>query len=112
MSREVMLRKAYETCYGIHNHYAAGQKPFDRVKARRKEEVFLYSDKIKDYQRFIDLGMASLTGMGMDAFFKLPYAEVEALFNMARHVAKKENAGTAELERQLKEALAAAKSNE
>lgn len=111
VSRDIMLRKLYETTYGIHNHYAPGQSPLALSAARQKEEVYLYSKKAEDYRRFMDLGMAALTGLSLTEFFDLPAPDIEFLFAEAEIQNKLEGASAAKLEAKLKAALDAEKND-
>lgn len=105
ISRDIMLRKLYETAYGIHNHYAPNQKPLALVTARQKEETYLYSKKAVDQRRFVELGMAQATGMGMKEFFTLPAADCEYMFEVVKRSNKREGSTVEELQKQLEAAL-------
>lgn len=107
VSRDILLRKLYETCYGIHDHYGPNQKPLALVTARQKEETFLYSKKAVDYQRFIDLGIASATGMSLNEFFEMTVPEIELIFSLVEHSNKVEGQSGAALEKKLKQAMEA-----
>lgn len=105
ISRDIILRKMFESCYGIFNHYAPDQKPLALVTARQKEETFLYSKKAVDYQRFIDLGMATATGMSLNEFFEMTVPDIELIFSLVEHSNKMEGQTGAALEKKLKQAM-------
>lgn len=105
ISRDIILRKLYETCYGIHNHYTPGQRPLAIVAARQKEEVYLYSKKIEDYNKFIDLDMVTLTGLNIVEFFKQPVADINFLFDKAERIRKADGLTAAKVEAELRAQL-------
>lgn len=109
IDRDIILRKLYETAYGIHNHYAPNQKPLALVTARQKEETYLYSKKANDQRRFIELGVAQSTGMSMTEFFDMPAADCEYVFDLVKRTNKREGATVEELQKQLEAALEAEK---
>lgn len=105
ISRDIILRKMYETFYGIYNHYSGKTKPLDVVTARQKEEVYLYSKRVKDIERYIELGVHAATGISMDKFFELPVADAEFIFSIVARRNKGESTQAKDLETQLKKAM-------
>lgn len=89
---EVMMRTLYESAFGIHNHYAAGQHPFARVAAYPKEDYGPYSSRYRDYASFVDERIYEATGIPMDRFFDRPRREIEMILGMTRVRNKKQTA--------------------
>lgn len=105
ISRDIILRRLYETFYGIYNHYSGKTKPLDLITARQKEEVYLYSKKVQDIERFIELGVAAATGLSMTAFFNQPAADINHIFAIMSKRNKGESVQAKDLENQLKRAM-------
>ena len=70
---DIALRMAFETCFGIYNHDAAGDdRPLALVAAHPKEDYGPYSRLYHQICDFIELGIHQKTGMDLVTYLNQP----------------------------------------
>ncbi len=106
VERDIMQRRLYESCFGIHNHYSGERKPFSLVAARQKEETYLYSKKLLDYDRYFELRVKEHTGLNIAEFFAQPFPDIEFMFAKCDKLNKREELSAEDLKRKYEAALA------
>lgn len=109
MAKDVLLRRLYETAYGIFNHNAIDVPPLALVTARQKDELFLYSKVARDMERFIDLGVFQATGTDYQSWMKMPVAEAELMLALVARKNKSESNVAGQVSKELQDMLSSEK---
>lgn len=113
ISVKILLLELYETMYQIFDHENIPASPMNpEVEARpltlvamhAKEDWRGYSGMYRTMAKFVTLNMAKHTGMGLDAFMKLPRDVVDYLFDVATQHADREGKATASVMQAIEQA--------
>lgn len=104
-AKDILLRRLYESAYGIFNHYDPSASPLALVSARQKDELFLYSKTARDMERFIEAGVYQATGTSYDQWMGLPVPEAELMLELTARKNRGDSVTVGQMEKKLKEAL-------